>query len=65
MIFLSIILIILKESYDEIDKKNNKLEKDLLEARAVASSATRPIVRLERYEGEGASNDEEEDEEEG
>lgn len=53
----------LKESYDDIEKKNKKLEKDLLEARAIASSASRPIVKLERYEGEGASNDEDDEEE--
>ncbi|KAK3738198.1 hypothetical protein QZH41_012776 [Actinostola sp. cb2023] len=54
----------LKESYDEMKKKNEKLQKDLVDARSLASTATRPIVKLERYEGEGASNDEYEDEEE-
>ncbi|XP_031549200.1 unconventional myosin-XVIIIa-like [Actinia tenebrosa] len=56
----------LQESYEEIEKKNKKLETNLLEAQAIASSATRPIVkleRLERYEGEGASNDEDDEEE--
>lgn len=46
-------------------KKSEKLNKDLDEARAAVSSASRPIVRLERYDGEGASNDEYEDDEDG
>lgn len=35
---------------------------ELLEARALSVSATRNVERLERYDGEGASEDEEEGE---
>lgn len=41
-------------------KRKDKLEVELLEARALSVSATRNVERLERYEGEGASEDEEE-----
>ena len=41
-------------------KRKDKLEVELHEARAFSVSATRNVERLERYEGEGASEDEEE-----
>lgn len=41
-------------------KRKDKLEVELLEARALSVSATRNVERLERYDGEGASEDEEE-----
>ena len=41
-------------------KRKDKLEVELHEARALRVSATRNVERLERYEGEGASEDEEE-----
>jgi len=43
-----------------VKKRKDKLEVELLEARALSVSATRNVERLERYDGEGASEDEEE-----
>ena len=48
---------------DDIKKKKDQLEIDLLEARSLSASATRTVQRLERVEGEGASD--EDDSEEG
>lgn len=54
--------VILQESLEDVKKRKDKLEVELLEARALSVSATRNVERLERYEGEGASEDEEEGE---
>ena len=45
---------------EDVKKRKDKLEVELLEARALSVSATRTVDRLERYDGEGASEDEEE-----
>lgn len=47
---------------EDVKKRKDKLEVELLEARALSVTATRNVERLERYEGEGASEDEEEGE---
>lgn len=51
----------LQESLEDVKKRKDKLEVELLEARALSVSATRTVDRLERYDGEGASEDEEEE----
>ena len=53
-------LVFLQESLEDVKKRKDKLEVELLEARALSVSATRNVERLERYDGEGASEDEEE-----
>ena len=53
---------VLQESLEDVKKRKDKLEVELLEARALSVTATRNVERLERYEGEGASEDEEEGE---
>ena len=47
---------------DDIKKKKEQLEIDLLEARSISASATRTVQRLERAEGEGASDDDDSEE---
>ena len=50
----------MKESLEDVKKRKEKLEVELHEARALSVSATRNVESLERYDGEGASEDEEE-----
>ena len=45
---------------EDVKKRKEKLEVELHEARALSVSATRNVESLERYDGEGASEDEEE-----
>ncbi|XP_015760291.1 PREDICTED: unconventional myosin-XVIIIa-like [Acropora digitifera] len=51
----------LQESLEDVKKRKDKLEVELHEARALSVSATRNVESLERYDGEGASEDEEEE----
>ena len=53
-------LVFSQESLEDVKKRKDKLEVELLEARALSVTATRNVERLERYDGEGASEDEEE-----
>lgn len=45
---------------EDVKKRKDKLEVELHEARALSVSATRNVESPERYDGEGASEDEEE-----